>query len=937
MLKSQQQLELENNLTEFENQLIPIELVNKIGEELTKYFISRQNKLWQQSNADSTKAIFTGNKFIKTSLSHIKKNYGISPLFILCNGTKKNQLASWYSAKQSKYNKFRKEVITYFLSSKALPNMASKNVIKLREQFINEAYKINSKIFSKKNSIYHTTKTFQKLISTYSVYKTYNDKCACFYSDYYGFQNFYILTHPIIFNNAYFGSFTIAFLESDFVPEKLLETSLKAANSEIKRSISIKKQAKQKNKLITSKLAPAEFLALIKKDTALEYLMQKRSYLQVEYQGNQHSTLLLETQRLSSFFAKLVILSAFGLVIYFMCFSIRIPVSIRHKYLILLGIILFIPNLFIFYLTSISHSQIQLIQLAQTKQKLQTDIAFLDGLLKEAEFWLQLEILKLKKILTHKVQKMELSPAIKLTSQEHSIGFETEFLDINGNTLMSKGNQFYFGKKNILRQNYALNALKNVGALNTKSPRINNLLKQVEVAGGLMDEYLEFIDLPRALGAESELIQDYTKADLLSRMAYLLIPGSGSSAFSPIAFVHLNVKREHFANKFFKALIGYPLKLLHKSTPNSETFFDISVRDHSKVIHPTFFSTRTLSSKMRKSLTIAMKTKDSGIKKIGDGFKTQLLAWNYRLDSPYVITAQTILKRDPDVYWFFTFFPVIALAFSLVAIILLAEITANIFITPLNTVELGVAEIHEKENFNIRLDISSNDEFTQMGNVFNEMILGLLQKKHLGRFVSSKLIEEIERSDTERDNFKVTEAVVLSTDIRGFTSLSEQKTAEEIVSLLNDYFTSMEKVIVSYHGIIDKFIGDAIIAIFFPKEGENHLLNCCKAACEMRRQLAIFNNARADKKLFKIETGIGISFGKVILGKIGSQGNRMDYTITGSIIDQANQLEAASIHTQSKIVISNEIKEKLSNKYELLELPEKANINGFELSLAINK
>ena len=267
----------------------------------------------------------------------------------------------------------------------------------------------------------------------------------------------------------------------------------------------------------------------------------------------------------------------------------------------------------------------------------------------------------------------------------------------------------------------------------------------------------------------------------------------------------------------------------------------------------------------------------------------------------------------------------------------MAEITANIFITPLNTVELGVAEIHEKENFNIRLDISNNDEFTQMGNIFNEMTLGLLQKKHLGRFISSKLIEEIERSDTERDNFKVTEAVVLSTDIRGFTSLSEQKTAEEIVSLLNDYFTSMEKVIVSYHGIIDKFIGDAIIAIFFPKEGENHLLNCCKAACEMRRQLAIFNNARADKKLFKIETGIGISFGKVILGKIGSQGNRMDYTITGSIIDQANQLEAASIHTQSKIVISNEIKEKLSNKYELLELPEKANINGFELSLAINK
>lgn len=133
------------------------------------------------------------------------------------------------------------------------------------------------------------------------------------------------------------------------------------------------------------------------------------------------------------------------------------------------------------------------------------------------------------------------------------------------------------------------------------------------------------------------------------------------------------------------------------------------------------------------------------------------------------------------------------------------------------------------------------------------------------------------------------EVTILFSDIRGYTSLTEKLEAAEVVSLLNTYFETMVEAVFNYEGTLDKFIGDALMAVFgAPLPVENHAWMSVQSALEMRRRLAEFNRPRPDD--MKIKIGIGISSGEVVSGNIGSQ-KRMDYTVIGDGVDISSRLE----------------------------------------------
>lgn len=133
------------------------------------------------------------------------------------------------------------------------------------------------------------------------------------------------------------------------------------------------------------------------------------------------------------------------------------------------------------------------------------------------------------------------------------------------------------------------------------------------------------------------------------------------------------------------------------------------------------------------------------------------------------------------------------------------------------------------------------------------------------------------------------DVTILFSDIRGYTSLTEKLEASEVVSLLNTYFETMVEAVFNYEGTLDKFIGDALMAVFgAPLPLENHAWMSIKSALEMRRRLAEFNHGRADD--MKIKIGIGISSGEVVSGNIGSH-KRMDYTVIGDGVDISSRLE----------------------------------------------
>ncbi|MGL6138949.1 MAG: adenylate/guanylate cyclase domain-containing protein, partial [Planktothrix sp.] len=147
------------------------------------------------------------------------------------------------------------------------------------------------------------------------------------------------------------------------------------------------------------------------------------------------------------------------------------------------------------------------------------------------------------------------------------------------------------------------------------------------------------------------------------------------------------------------------------------------------------------------------------------------------------------------------------------------------------------------------------------------------------------------------------EVTILFSDIRGYTTLTENLEASDVVALLNQYFETMVEAVFSHEGTLDKFIGDALMAVFgapLPLR-DNHAWMAVKSALDMRRRLKEFNQLRPDEPQIRI--GIGMSSGEVVSGNIGSQ-KRMDYTVIGDGVNLSSRLEQITKQYGCDIIIS---------------------------------
>ncbi|MBQ7763832.1 adenylate/guanylate cyclase domain-containing protein [bacterium] len=178
-------------------------------------------------------------------------------------------------------------------------------------------------------------------------------------------------------------------------------------------------------------------------------------------------------------------------------------------------------------------------------------------------------------------------------------------------------------------------------------------------------------------------------------------------------------------------------------------------------------------------------------------------------------------------------------------------------------------------------------------------------KSAMGKFVSEDVMKRVVQ---DIDNLglggKRANVTVLFSDIRGFTSMSEQLTPQEVSEILNEYFTEMEPIISKYNGIINKFIGDAVMAVFGePIQDKCHAKNAVKSAYEMLQKVKELQKKWAKEGKPKIEIGIGIATGEVFVGNIGSI-NRMEYTVIGDTVNLASRLEGYNKVYKTKLLIS---------------------------------
>ncbi len=241
------------------------------------------------------------------------------------------------------------------------------------------------------------------------------------------------------------------------------------------------------------------------------------------------------------------------------------------------------------------------------------------------------------------------------------------------------------------------------------------------------------------------------------------------------------------------------------------------------------------------------------------------------------------------------------------------KITANITIMPLiNTKQerLGIMIMME--------DISSEKRM----------------KSTMSKYMSPELAEELMKSDEFSLGGTSMMASILFSDIRSFTTLSESLGAENTVQLLNEYFTVMVDCIQNEGGILDKFIGDAIMAVFgspFPHEDDPD--RAVRSAIAMMKALKLFNKKRKDNNLLTIDHGIGINTDMVVSGNIGSD-KRMDFTVIGDGVNLASRIEGLCKQYGAHLLISEFTFAKLKATYRTRQL-DKVIVKGKERPVAI--
>ncbi len=231
--------------------------------------------------------------------------------------------------------------------------------------------------------------------------------------------------------------------------------------------------------------------------------------------------------------------------------------------------------------------------------------------------------------------------------------------------------------------------------------------------------------------------------------------------------------------------------------------------------------------------------------------------------------------------------------------------------------ELGKG-VHRVSEGDLKREIPvlSNDELGQLARQFNAMIKHLHEKLYMQKFVSKYTIKMIRDRyanglPLEGESRNVT---LLFSDVRNFSNLTERLSPKEIVKLVNIYMDVQSQIIEKNHGIVDKFMGDQVMAIF---EGEDQADNAVKTAVEIQRAVRTLNKKRSELGVITLNVGIGINAGPAVLGNMGSK-NRMDYTVIGDVVNLAARL--CAIAQPGQIIAPIEIAEMLKGDYPTTQL-----------------
>ncbi len=250
----------------------------------------------------------------------------------------------------------------------------------------------------------------------------------------------------------------------------------------------------------------------------------------------------------------------------------------------------------------------------------------------------------------------------------------------------------------------------------------------------------------------------------------------------------------------------------------------------------------------------------------------------------------------------------------------------------LSSVSLGIGHLQERMDRVVEGDLQARGEVRALDSVgvltshFNDMVEGLRQREAIretfGRYVSGQVASAILDGQVDLGG-EERHVTVLFADLRGFTRLSEVLPADAVVALLNEHFGAMVACIDDTGGVTDKFIGDAVMAVWGVPVGlgspQNDAFGALDCALRMSAELDRMNALRAAAGVATLEMGIGLHSGLVVAGNIGAR-QRMEYTVVGDVVNVCSRIEGLTRSLNRRVLLSDATAALVGPRAELIEL-----------------
>lgn len=764
-----------------------------------------------------------------------------------------------------------------------------------------------------------------KYLNRFSDYVLPHDTVKEMFTDYFGRQSMYYYAYNCISRRNIHGSYIIGALQSSIRPLDILNNTLKEASKQFD--------------VVFADL-PGQKTGFLETDESLAYYDQppteflnhisffKRYHGENATRVSDNFNLCLRArppvevlemrkgQLIFRLAAGLLFLGYLMAAVHYWLFGLNLRLAIRRKLLLLLALIIFIPAsgtglLAVFSLQG-SDRIIENHVLKKTQDFINRFVMY-DN---ENDMHQQLTMLEIKRRL-EEYQGKALNPAVILPRADDDLAWLRALTD-NHSWIAQDGMILHFN--NILfplerDSNKLLNAVmpKYLGSLGLLKQQGNVVANTLTL--GVFEDYITPEREEASLPHETTAQRDISHTLETSRAAVILakLPELG------YIFAYPRLNDGDFRSH---AYLGEFSKEWKTRFSENDSYCDIELaarlrRQNGLNMH-AWPGHNLTDDEMLEIFNRALESRDTGSRIFHSESGVKTWAWSHRPQKAALFAAIGRSRgRGIGQLILGMVFPAMA-GYGILLVMVLSLLFAEFIVKPVGIFSEGVKRLSHEE-YGVQIARFSGDEFSQITSAFNKMSAALKQREMIKRLVSARLLEKVEnRADETATKTEKQIVSVAASDIRGFTSLSEKFAPSEVVELLNTYFTAMEEAISQHHGVIDKYIGDAIQIVFYDMPGQaNTACRACQTAIAMRAKLRELNRERDRQGLFALENGIGIATGLAISGSIGSLTGRKDFTIIGRVTEQAAQLEARTVNTESRILVCNETKAALNQNFAL--------------------